>query len=124
MRPRIITPRNILLLLVAVSVFVGLAVWGSRGFPLPFGNVASTAGKIVFTSNRSGKHNDLWLMNAKDGGELVAITDDAPSDSEASFSPSGDRVAFTSNRPGVVRQLCVINAEGGARHSAHQYVVV
>jgi len=114
MRPRIVTPRNIALLLVAVSIFFGLAVWGSRGFPLPFGNVPSTAGKIVFVSNRSGKHNDLWMMNAKDGGDAIALTDDTPSDGEATFSPAGDRIAFTSNRPGVVRQLCVINAQAGA----------
>ncbi len=115
MRPRIITPRNIILLLVAVSVFTGLAVWGSRGFPLPFGSVPSTAGKIVFVSDRSDKHNDLWMMDAKDGGNPVALTDDTPSDNEAVWSPGGDRIAFTSNRPGVVRQLCLVNAEAGAR---------
>ncbi len=77
MKPKRITPRNIILLLVAFTIVALLARWGSLGFPIPGTAIPSTAGKLVVSATR-GKSSDLFMMNAKDGGGLVQLTSDEP----------------------------------------------
>ena len=118
MKPKNLSPKNILLCLAAVCIFGLLARWGSLGFPLPGSSVPSTAGKLVVTASVDGK-SDVFLLEAKAGSPLVNLTNDEPDDGEPFFSTSGQTIAFTSNRyltqfgsfaTGDVRHLCVIDA--------------
>lgn len=96
MRPRF-TLRKALLLSLALAVFGGLALWLSRGAPLPGAKVPSTAGKIAFISDKNG-HTDLWIMNGADGSGAVALTNDAAEDRAPAWSRRGDEIAFVSDR--------------------------
>jgi Tol biopolymer transport system component len=60
----------------------------------------SSAGRIIFSSNRSGAWR-LWLVNA-DGTELSQLTkqDAEDQDVDPMFSPDGKSVLFTSTRGG------------------------
>ena len=66
MRPKLFTPRTFLLAILALGIFGGLAYWGSRGFPLPFAGVPSTAGKIAFAWEQEGK-TELYLVDSTGG---------------------------------------------------------
>ncbi len=116
MRPRLFTLRNALLLLIAVGVFGGMAYWLSVGAPLPGAGVPSTAGKIVFVSDRNG-HSDLWMMDAKTGDNAVNLTSDEPEDRQPVFSSSGSDIAFVSEKRNgtVVPQIYTIDAKAGSK---------
>jgi len=123
MKPKRITPRNIILLLVAFTIVAMLARWGSLGFPIPGTAIPSTAGKLVVSATR-GKSSDLFMMNAKDGGGLVQLTSDEPAEGEPILDSNGQTIAFTSNRfltqfgayaVGDVRHLCVMDAALGQK---------
>jgi len=66
MKPKRITPRNIILLLVAFTIVALLARWGSLGFPIPGTAIPSPSGNLVVTATQ-GNATDLYMMNAKDG---------------------------------------------------------
>jgi dipeptidyl aminopeptidase/acylaminoacyl peptidase len=109
MRPKLFTARNAILFLIAVTILTGLVRWVQSGMRLPGQGVPSTAGKLVFVSTRNG-HPDLWMMD-KDGGNAVALMNDAAEDRQPVFSPNGQEVAFTSsNRSGVNPQAYVMDA--------------
>jgi hypothetical protein len=109
MRPKIFTLRKLILLLLALGIFGGLAWWGYRGFPLPFGGVPSTAGKLAFVWEKDDQ-TDLYLASAT-GGEPVRLTSDAAQESELAFSPDGQQLTFTSDRQqGGVRQVGLTEA--------------
>ena len=121
MRRNRFTFRNIVLLIAAVAIVAGLARWGSLGFPMPGAGVPSTSDRIVFVSDRAGK-NDVWIMDAKEGGKAEALTQDDMDDREPVFSPDGQTIVFTSNRQknalglfatGVVRHLFIMQAAPG-----------
>lgn len=123
MKPKNLSPRNIILGLVAMAIFGLLTRWGSLGFPLPGSSVPSTAGKLVVTASVDGQ-SDLFLMDTKAGSPLVNLTDDEPDDGEPFFSMNGQTIAFTSNRflsqfgtfvVGDVRHLCVVDAAPGQK---------
>src|SRR5689334_15674637 len=110
MRPRLFTVRNALLFIVAACILGSLVQWVRNGMPLPGSGVPSTAGKIVFVSNRNG-HIDLWMMNGTDGSGAVALTDDPAEDRHPRFSPDGSEVVFTSaGRAGVNPQVFLMDA--------------
>jgi Tol biopolymer transport system component len=57
--------------------------------------------KIAFTSNRSGKSNDIWVMKA-DGTEPVNVSkSDAAGEEFPRWSPEGDTLAFSTTRYGA-----------------------
>ncbi|MBC8102545.1 MAG: PD40 domain-containing protein [Cytophagales bacterium] len=116
MRPKIFTLRNALLLLVAVGVFSGMAYWLSVGAPLPGAGVPSTAGKIVFISDRGGK-SDLWMMDAATGENAVALTKDAAADRQPTLNAVGSEVAFISEgrSGGVTPQVYTVDAKPDAK---------
>ncbi len=114
MRPKLFTFRNFLLLIAAVGIFGGLAVWGSRGFPLPFVGVPSTEGKIAFTLEKDGQ-TDIFLVAAT-GGTPIQLNNDSAFDSELSFSKDGQQLAFTADRGQAgVRQVCLTEAGQGRK---------
>ena len=114
MKPRFFTIRNFFLMIVAASVFGGLAYWINQGMPLPGQGVPSTAGKIAYVSTQNG-HADLFMMNA-DGSNSVALTNDEAEDHSPLFSPNGTEITFTSaNRKGVSAQVCRMDAMPKAR---------
>ena len=76
MRPKLLTPRNAILFLLAFTILVGLVRWVQNGMRLPGQGVPSTAGKLVFVSTRNG-HPDLWMMD-RDGGNAVALSVERP----------------------------------------------
>ena len=55
MKPKRITPRNIILLLVAFTIVALLARWGSLGFPIPGTAIPSTSGKLVVTATKGNR---------------------------------------------------------------------
>jgi hypothetical protein len=115
MRPRLITARNILLFLVAASVFGGLAYWVQKGMPLPGYEVPSTAGKLVFVSDRGG-NPDLWMMNADGSGAATALTNDAATDRAPAWASDGKLLAFISeNRVGVNPQVFEVAPVPGSK---------
>ncbi|WP_309707820.1 hypothetical protein [Armatimonas sp.] len=109
MRPKIFTLRNLFLAVLALGIFGGLALWGSRGFPLPFAGVPSTAGKIAFAWERDGQ-TDLYLASAT-GGEPVRLTNTPAQEDEIVFSQEGQHLAFTADRSlDSVRQISLTEA--------------
>jgi hypothetical protein len=110
MRPKLLTPKNILLILVAAAIFGSLAFWIKSGMPLPGSGVPSTAGKIAFISTRSGQ-SDLWMMDSADGGNAVALTKDEAGDSTPTWNREGSELSFVStNRSGVTPQVFRMDA--------------
>lgn len=114
MRPKIFTLRNLLLVLAALSIFGGLAYWGSKGFPLPFSGVPSTAGKLAFVWEKDGQ-TDLYLGDPK-GGEPQRLSNDKAREAEVDFSFNGQHLAFTAERgESDVRQVCLTEAAPGRK---------
>lgn len=110
MRPKLITPRNFILLLLAAAVFGGLARWASLGFPLPGQGVPSTAGKLAFISEKDGKA-DLALLDP-DTGAVSPLTKDGQANDEPAFTPDGSVLFFTGDRAGI-RQIVATDATPG-----------
>jgi hypothetical protein len=115
MRPKLLSAKNIILLLTAVTIFSALAVWLKNGMPLPGKGVPSTAGKIAFVSTRNGKP-DIWMMDGTDGGNAVALTNDEAEDRSPTWSLNGSEIAFVSGgRKGVTPQIFRMDAMSGAK---------
>lgn len=112
MRPRF-TLKNAILLLFALGVFGGLALWVSRGAPLPGAGVPDTAGKIVFVSDRASGQKDLFLMNA-DGSEVAQLTQGGAEDRAPAWRKNGGQIAFISTRSDNRSQVFVASARPGA----------
>jgi Tol biopolymer transport system component len=72
--------------------------------------------KIAFHSRRNG-NDDIYLMDAVDGGNQVGLTSDGTFafDARPAFSRDGTKIAFWSNRAGNGAQLYVMNAADGSR---------
>jgi hypothetical protein len=123
MRPRLFTPLKVLLFLVAVGVFGSMAYWLSIGAPLPGTGVPSTAGKIVFVSDRDG-HPDLWMMDAATGENAVAITSDDAVDRQPVFNASAVRSLSCLKDAMAVSSAGVHGRcqAGGEGHSPDQHV--
>jgi WD40-like Beta Propeller Repeat len=114
MRPKIFTFRNFLLALMAVGTFGGLAYWGSKGFPLPFAAVPSTAGKLAFTWEKDGQ-TDIYLADPKTG-TTERLSNDKAQEAELDFSLDGQHITFTADRgESGVRQVCLTEAAPGRK---------
>lgn len=113
MRPKLFSPRNFALFLLAAGIFGGLAYWGSLGFPLPGGGVPSTAGKLVFVSDREGR-KDLYLIDGVTGQGEERLTNDAAQEGEPAWTDDGQMLAFTADRNDI-RQICLMYAGAGQR---------
>jgi hypothetical protein len=109
MRPKILTPRTLILLLSALAVFGGLARWGSLGFPLPGQEVPSTAGKLVFLAEKESGKSDLFLTDPRADATPARLTTDGQTNREPTFAPDGSHLFFTTDRGGL-RQLAVMDA--------------
>lgn len=121
MKPRRFNRRTVPAFLAAATILSALYWWGAQGFPIPGGGVPTTKDRIVFVSDRAGA-DDLYLLEAREGAQPVALTNDAMADREPVFSDDGQLIVFTSNRQkdplgrfakGVVRQLFVMQAAPG-----------
>jgi Tol biopolymer transport system component len=80
---------------------------------------ATSAGKIVFSSNRTGDI-EIHAMNANGAG-IVRLTNAVGDDSDPTWSPDGKRILFTSDREHqssdpqkVTSEIYVMNADGSA----------
>jgi dipeptidyl aminopeptidase/acylaminoacyl peptidase len=111
MRPRF-TPQKALLLLAALAIFGGLALWVSRGAPLPGPTIPSTAGKIAFVSDQDG-NAELWLIEGTGAANADRLTNDPQEDRSPAWSPDGQDLAFISNRRGGY-QVFLLEARPGA----------
>lgn len=67
---------------------------------------------ILFVSNRTG-NAQLYSMNG-DGSAQQALTKGPEENTEAAWSPDGNRIAFTSYRDGNA-EIYVMNADGGSQ---------
>ncbi|GAB4462172.1 MAG: hypothetical protein OHK0029_28560 [Armatimonadaceae bacterium] len=117
MRPKFLTAKNFILLLLAVTIFSALAMWIKNGMPLPGRAIPSTAGKIAFVSTRNGSP-DIWMMDGADGGNAVALTDndEDAEDRAPAWSETGSEIAFVSGgRKGVTPQIFRMDAEANAK---------
>lgn len=111
MRPRF-TPLNLGMLAVALLVLGTLAFWRSRGAPLLRAQVPSTAGNIVFVSDRNGSP-DLWMMNGTTGANVTPLTRGPEEERAPVWSPNGRELAYVSNARGGY-QIFLIEAQTGA----------
>lgn len=111
MRPKLFTPRNFILALVAVLIVAGYFVWQQGGGKIiGIDQVPSTAGKLTFV-----RDGDLYMADSATGANAVALTNDGKgADAEPAWAQDGERLALTSDRNGVVRQLYITNAVPGA----------
>lgn len=117
MRPKIFTLRNFFLALAALGTFGGLAYWGSKGFPLPFAAVPSTAGKLAFVWEKDGQ-SDIFLATPG-SGDPERISNDKAREAELDFSADGQHLTFTSERgESGVRQVCLSEAASGRKQLA------
>lgn len=78
----------------------------------------SAHGKIVFNSTRNGR-SDIYVMNS-DGTAQTRLTHNEASDTEATWSPNGQRIAFSSNRDGN-EEIYVMDADGGNQRNLTQH---
>ena len=68
---------------------------------------------IVFSSWRDG-NDEIYVMDADDGGNLQNLTNNPADDEYPSWSPDGERIAFVSDRDGgVTYEIYVMDADGG-----------
>ncbi|HEX8281863.1 MAG TPA: hypothetical protein VF588_00675 [Pyrinomonadaceae bacterium] len=108
-------PRRASVRLLATLTLAALAA------ALPLKHAAQSApskpqspnGKIVFQSTQGGEGftNDIYAMDA-DGRHQTRLTDDAGDDTNAVWSPQGNRIAFLSDRRGVGYEIYVMKADG------------
>jgi Tol biopolymer transport system component len=98
---------HLLIVTVVVVVTMTLTVRpSSAAFP-------GANGKIAFDSDRDG-NAEIYVMNA-DGSGQTNLTNNAASDSSASWSPDGSRLAFVSTRDGNA-EIYVMNADGSGQN--------
>jgi TolB protein len=73
----------------------------------------SPNGKIVFQSTQgsNGFINDIYVMDA-DGKHQTRLTDDSADDTNALWSPQGDKIAFLSTRRNYGYEIHLMNADG------------
>lgn len=111
MRPKLLTPRKLILALLAFAVSAAMVVWLRGGSKIALiDSVPSTAGKIAWVRN-----GDLFMADAQTGANPATLTTGDTDDDEPAWSPGGDTLALTSNRNGVSRQVYVMNAVPGAK---------
>ena len=78
-------------------------------------HAASTYGKLVFPSQRSG-NLDLWVMDLADPANPTQLTTSPAADVEPRWSPDGGMVLFSSPEGNQYNDLFIINADGSNRH--------
>jgi dipeptidyl aminopeptidase/acylaminoacyl peptidase len=66
--------------------------------------------RIAFESDRSG-NDDIWTMEADDGGNLDQLTTSLETQRDPNWSPNGERIAFSSSGPGI-RSIMTMDADG------------
>src|SRR5262245_14688613 len=69
-----------------------------------------TPDQIAFSSDRTGKQYDIYVMNA-DGTGVTNLTNHAGNDMNPAWSRDGSKIAFQSNRDGNF-EIYVMNADG------------
>ncbi|MBC7807292.1 MAG: hypothetical protein H7145_14215, partial [Akkermansiaceae bacterium] len=70
MRPKLFTPRNFLLALVAILTATGLFAWQRNGGKIALiDQIPSTAGKIAFV-----RDGDIYMSDGATGANTVALT--------------------------------------------------
>jgi Tol biopolymer transport system component len=76
-------------------------------------------GMILFSSIRNGTSAELYVMKP-DGTNTTQVTSSADAlDSQAKWSPEGDKIAYVSTRGGL-HELVVINSNGTGYTVVHQ----
>ena len=79
----------------------------------------SPDGKLIAFDSRGGARDDLFLVDT-DGRNMRQLTDDAPKDRHAKFSPDGKRLAFHSDRAGGHYQIWTVERDGSGLKSLSQ----
>lgn len=74
------------------------------------GGRVSSAGRILFSSDRDG-NEEIYLLNVDGSGEFRLTTNDA-TDVNPAWSPDGTRIVFMSTRDGDP-EIYVMNTDGG-----------
>ena len=72
--------------------------------------LASTGGKIIFTSNRTG-NDDIFMMNP-DGSNQINLTNDPKHDSGAAWSPDGRKIVFVRYDGSATFDIYTMNIDG------------
>ena len=72
--------------------------------------LASSTGRIVFTSLRDGNY-EIYVMDTN-GGNQENLTNHPAYDHQPDWSPDGTKIAFVSDRDGGGTQIYVMDADG------------
>jgi hypothetical protein len=101
---------NAISITLACGLFCSLSAQPSQGDPISVrpksqARLDAIKGKvdgfIVWSSSRSNKHHDLWIMNA-DGTDAKQLTNSNSVDWFPRVSPDGQRVLYTRSKSGWV----------------------
>jgi Tol biopolymer transport system component len=76
-------------------------------------------GMIVFTSIRNDTSPELYVMNSNGSNATQLLNSVNVKDSQARWSPGGDKIAYVSSREGL-HEIVIINSNGTARSIVHQ----
>ena len=95
---------------ISLSAYLITLLFILNGSVSPLFAQAPTRPKILFTSVPNGNY-EVFMMNP-DGSEQVNLTQHIANDSQAVWSPSGDRILFVSDRERDVEDLYLMNPDG------------
>ena len=76
-------------------------------------------GMLIFSSIRNGTSAELYVMKSDGSNATQLVNSINAMDSQAMWSPEGDKIAYVSSREGL-HEIVIINSNGTSRSVVHQ----